>query len=198
MGSSLATNIPVTVALVGLAGVLWTTYRTNRNDQERHAREVLLRPAEDFARCALDALARLRYITPPFLRPTEEPPHRNECLLDDPKERKTRLDACAESIDKLRVTRGDVRLVFRPDSNAAELAAHVLGHLRDCLESAETFYISFDRAHAQQDQWRQSALGTKLRDNYMDHRRQVYQSLDEFFAEVSTRLMSPSWRTRGN
>jgi hypothetical protein len=194
MASSVPGTIAVVVALIGLSGVVLTSLRSNLNDQRHHAREVLLKPSEDFARAALDAMAKLRYVTPPPPQDTDELPHRNERLLSDLDERRIRLAKCAASIDCLRQTRADVRLVFRPTSTASELARQVLEHLRDCLESAEAFYSHFERNKNDSNGWRESAMALGLIHEYKYHRQAVYRSLDEFFVNVSERLAKPHWR----
>lgn len=196
MATSLVDEIPLVVAVIGLGGVVFTSYRSNRNDERHHAREALLKPAEDFARAALHSMAKLRYVTPPDWRPSSDPPHRNERLLTDPDQRQSRFESCARSIDALRLIRADVRLVFHPESQAAELSRQVLASLRLCLESAEEFYMSFDRNKEDPNDWRRSQAGSALRDEYKRNRLAVYASLDAFFVEVSNRLAKPSWQTR--
>ena len=94
----------------------------------------------------------------------------------------------------VRVTRADVRLVFHPDSQAAELSRQVLEHLRSSLESAEHYYFRFD-CQSDPTAWRQSQEGINLRQKYKYDRMRAYASLDQFFEEVSIRLAKPRWRT---
>ena len=71
-------EIPILVAVIALLGVILAGFITNWVDQKHHAREVLLKPAEEYARGALDSLAKLRYVTPPKWVLANEVPHRNE------------------------------------------------------------------------------------------------------------------------
>lgn len=189
-----ATITSLVVATIALAGVIVTAYLSRGHDRQQQARSVLVEPAENFARLSLNALAALRYVTPPELRAPPTRPHRNEPLLTGKEERERRLVATRVAIDEVRPTRAHVRLVFHPESTAAEMSRRVLEHLRACLESAEEFYAQHDdaaatgRLNAWQTETRQAA-----RDLYKNNRKRAYDDLDAFFKEVSRRLVRPSW-----
>lgn len=188
--NSVSVILALVVALISLFGVIFTAYISRRSDERHQARETRLRPSEEYARTALDCLAKLRHVTPPPLKDETGPPHRNECLLADRNERAARLTICEDAIDDLRLVRGNVMLVFGPDNPTPECCRQVLASLRICLESAQTYYDACDTAGAS-TAWRE-ARGKALQQEYIANRKIVYGSLDGFYKSVKGQL-AKSW-----
>ncbi|MFE7845929.1 hypothetical protein ACFUTX_12155 [Microbacterium sp. NPDC057407] len=188
--------ITLLVAILGLVGVLVSAVISQRASRVQHAREVLFEPAREFARDAYSALAKMRGITPPPLRPGNRLPHRNEDLLADHEVRDKRVAECEEAINRVRTSRADVRLVFLPHSRAAEFTRGVLAAERDALETAVRFYRTFDLLpEAERDSWRLND-GAALQSQYIQHRRVAYDQLDRFIDDVALRVKKPTWNPR--
>jgi hypothetical protein len=182
----------VLAAFVALVAGLLTALYTKHQDRRQHARVVLLAPAELFAETASTALASLRYVTPPSLSGEGPRGHRNARLLLDTETRRRRLEACGEAIDAVRRARARVRVVFHPDSTAAEHTRETLQQLRACLDVAEGYYVEHDR-HRSRDllDWR-SGRGAVARRAYKSHRRAAYEALDLFYDDTARRLRRPT------
>jgi hypothetical protein len=186
-------TVPIVVAVLGLLGAQFLAILSRRHDRQQTARAALVEPAREFARAAIEALAALRYVTPPATG-TGQSVHRNLVLLTDVAERTTRLHLASVAIDAVRATRAGVRLAFHPKSWAAEYSRQVLAALRNSLESAEEFYAAHDE-HAGSREW-MDASAPELRRTYKQHRNDVYEALDRFFDDVAERLQDPTWNPR--
>lgn len=189
------TQIPLLVALIGVTSALLATLLTSllsrRHQREQQQRELMMRPSEEFARKTLEALAALRYVTPPPLRSPPYLPHRNESLLTDKDERLARLSRCETAIDVVRPARAHLRLVFHPDSAVSDSAQRVLGGLRACEAAASEYYqrAAF-LAEGSEPEWRDGE-GRTLREAYKGLRAELYENLDLFFNNVTARMQYP-------
>jgi hypothetical protein len=189
-------TIAVVAAILGLVGVFSTSVIAQISSRNQQARQVLFEPARAFARDALGALAALRNLTPPPFRPNDIVTHRNENLLSERALQLDELVRCNEEIDKVRVARADVRLVFLPHSRAAEFTRRVLEAQRKALEAAGRFYAEYELVPADERlEWRETR-GRDLRDEYKSWRATAYFNLDRFFDDVGDRVRSPSWNPR--
>lgn len=184
-----STIVPVSVAIIGIFGALIASFVTKRHQLEHQQREAMMKPSEEYARKTLEALAALRYVTPPPLRVHPEVPHRNEFLLTDKEERAKRIVRCEQAIDAVRITRPHIRLVFHPKSAVAELARRVLEGLRKCLETVAEYYYRADMAEAS-EAWR-AMQGREMRESYISARKALYTDLDELFVRIASRLTKP-------
>ena len=185
-------TVPAAVvgAVLGVLSALAVATQRHKHDRHQQARLLLLPPAEEFARSVVASLAALRYVTPPTASAPAQPQNRNAVLLTDRQLREDRLELCREKIDIVRQARAHVRLVFQPQSWAAEMSRRVLMDLRNCLESAEHFYLLYDDLEATNREVVEHAA------RYTGARKEAYVDLDTFFEEVAERLVKPSWGTR--
>lgn len=184
-----AAEVPVLVALIGVISALSVSLLSRRHQREQHLRETMLKPSEDYARKTIEALAALRYITPPPVRLQPAEMHRNESLLADKEERARRIERCEEAIDSVRAIRAPMRLVFHPESEVADSSVYVLRDLRFCLETATGYYRGADLSEASLV-WRERE-GHDLREKYMDLRTATYNDLDMLINDVASRMRKP-------
>lgn len=186
--------VALAAALLGLAGAVGAALISRRHDRQQQTRALQLPAAQEFVRSAYAGLAALRYVTPPSRGPT---PHRNEELLLDREARVNAFVSAGEKLDSIRSARATVRVVYHPESLAAQLSVWVIGHLRRSLELAEDFYRGYDAAaeNGRGEPWRDADGATK-RAAYKQDRETVYRLLDEFAAEVAVRMVKPSWNPR--
>ena len=183
-------EVPLLVAIVGVISALLISLLSRRHQREHQQRELMMKPSEEYARRTLEALAALRYLTPPPLHPLPRLPHRNECLLVDSEERSARIVRCEAAIDATRATRAHLRLVFHPDSAVSDSALLVLVGMRACLTAATEYYQRADLAGSSNSSWRQGE-GKDLRMEYMRLRAAAYKDLDTFFHAATARLQAP-------
>ena len=184
-----AAVVPVLVALIGVISALSVSLHSKRHQREQHLRESMLKPSEEYARKTIEALAALRYITPPPVRPHPAQVHRNESLLSDKEERAKRIERCEEAIDAVRAIRAPMRLVFHPESEVADSSVYVLRGLRSCLEAATGYYRDADLSGASLA-WRERE-GRELRERYKDLRTATYNDLDMLINDVASRMRKP-------
>ena len=140
-------QVSVLVALIGVISALSVALLSKRHQREQHQRESMLKPSEEFVRKAIEALAALRYVSPPAIDP-EQQVHRNESLLADKEERAKRIERCEVAIDAVRALRAPMRLVFHPESAVAGSSVYVIRELRQCLETATEYYRGADLSGA--------------------------------------------------
>ncbi|ACL42008.1 hypothetical protein Achl_4057 (plasmid) [Pseudarthrobacter chlorophenolicus A6] len=184
-----AAQVSVLVALIGVISALSVALLSKRHQREHQQRESMLKPSEEFARKAIEALAALRYINPPSIDPEPHQVHRNESLLTDKEERAKRIERCEAAIDAARAIRAPMRLVFHPESAAAESAVYVIRELRQCLEAATKYYRGADLSGSSAP-WREGE-GQTLRNDYLAQRRLVYDDLDVLINDVAARMSRP-------
>lgn len=182
-------QVPLVVALIGVISALSVSLLSKRHQREHQQREAMMKPSEEYARKTIEALAALRYITPPARSDQSRIMHRNEPLLADREERAERLERCEKAIDAVRAVRAPIRLVFHPESKVSDSAVYVLRGLRFCLETAVEFY---ERADSAEDspKWREDE-GSKLREKYLDLRTATYKDLDMFINDIASRMRRP-------
>lgn len=184
-----AAQVSVLVALIGVISALSVALLSKRHQREQQQRDTMLKPSEDFARKAIEALAALRFISPPSMDPEPHQVHRNESLLSDKEERAKRIERCEVAIDAVRAIRAPMRLVFHPESAVADSSVYVIRELRQCLEAATKYYRRADLSGASTP-WREGE-GQTLRDKYLDLRRVVYDDLDVLINDVAARMRRP-------
>lgn len=184
-----ATQVSVLVALIGVISALSVALLSKRHQREQQQRESMLKPSEDFARKTIEALAALRYISPPSVESEPQQVHRNESLLTDKEERAKRIERCELAIDAVRAIRAPMRLVFHPESSVADSSVYVIRELRQCLEAATTYYRRADLSGASAA-WREGE-GNTLRGTYLDLRRVIYDDLDILINDVAARMRRP-------
>ncbi|MFE4835870.1 hypothetical protein ACFRAU_14475 [Arthrobacter sp. NPDC056691] len=184
-----AAQVSVLVALIGVISALSVALLSKRHQREHQQRESMLKPSEDFARKTIEALAALRYISPPSIDPEPHQVHRNESLLTNKEERAKRIERCEVAIDAVRAIRATMRLVFHPQSSVADSSVYVIRELRQCLEAATKYYRGADLSGAS-EHWREGE-GNILRTSYLDLRRVIYNDLDVLLNDVAARMRRP-------
>ncbi|MBT2550480.1 hypothetical protein [Arthrobacter sp. ISL-65] len=184
-----AAQVSVLVALIGVISALSVALLSKRHQREQQQRESMLKPSEEFARKTIEALAALRYVSPPSTDPEPHQMHRNESLLTDKEERAKRIERCEVAIDAVRAIRASMRLVFHPESAVADSSVYVIRELRQCLETATKYYRGADLSGASA-LWREGD-GNALRERYLDLRRVIYDEVDMLINDVARRMRQP-------
>ncbi len=105
-------------------------------------------------------------------------------------------------LNEVRATRGYLRLIFHPNTPAAEDARKVLLALRRMKEVAESFYLDCQPSgqHGREAEWRAEVLRLRARNElrathvYEQLRdKAAWDAFDDFAREVWGRLRQPSW-----